>query len=287
MVCALSSCREMGMKEREGSGQGRQATKKASPPPDARAPTMPQCRPGKPPAATRFPQANPVPHPPQPRGCKGRSPLHKKTKNLPLPRRGRGSGGMGAESKAKGRVGRRQRKQAPAGRMSAHHAPVPPGQAPPPQPAFHKQTQCRIPPSPGDARGEAPCIRKLKSPPSPEGKSALRARVGGISFPFGEGGQQSKLKAGAAGNQEGKPPATTRFPQATPVPHPTQPRGCKGRSPLHKKTKNLPLPRRGRGSGGWGQQSKLKAGSAGNQEGKPPLSTCKAESAGNQKSKPP
>ena len=25
-----------------------------------------------------------------------------------------------------------------------------------------------------------------------------------------------------------------------------QPRGCKGRSPLHKKTKNLPLPRRGR-----------------------------------------
>ena len=35
-----------------------------------------------------------------------------------------------------------------------------------------------------------------------------------------------------------------------------QPRGCKGRSPLHKKTKNLPLPRRGRalcerGSGGY------------------------------------
>ena len=33
---------------------------------------------------------------------------------------------------------------------------------------------------------------------------------------------------------------------------------CKGRSPLHKKTKNLPLPRRGRGSGGWGQNQKLK-----------------------------
>ena len=55
-----------------------------------------------------------------------------------------------------------------------------------------------VPPGacPGDARGEAPCIRKLKSPPSPEGKSALRARGGGISFPFGEGGQESKLKAG-------------------------------------------------------------------------------------------
>ena len=53
-------------------------------------------------------------------------------------------------------------------------------------------------------------------------------------------------------------------------------RGCKGRSPLHKKTKNLPLPHGGRalcerGSGGWGQQSNLKAGSAGDQEGKPPL----------------
>ena len=30
-------------------------------------------------------------------------------------------------------------------------------------------------------------------------------------------------------------------------------RGCKGRSPLHKKTKNLPLPHGGRGAGGWGK----------------------------------
>ena len=41
------------------------------------------------------------------------------------------------------------------------------------------------------------------------------------------------------------------------------PRGCKGRSPLHKITLSPPLPRRGRGSGGWGQESKLKARSAG------------------------
>ena len=43
-----------------------------------------------------------------------------------------------------------------------------------------------------------------------------------------------------------------------------QPRGCKGRSPLHKKTMILPLPAgksalRAR-AGGWGQESKLKAG---------------------------
>ena len=40
---------------------------------------------------------------------------------------------------------------------------------------------------------------------------------------------------------------------------------------MHKKTKNLPLPRRGRGAGGWGRKSKLKAGAVGNKEGKPPL----------------
>ena len=55
----------------------------------------------------------------QPRGCKGRSPLHKITLSPPLSRRGRGSGGYpspsgkGGESKAKGRVGRRQSSHAP------------------------------------------------------------------------------------------------------------------------------------------------------------------------------
>ena len=39
-----------------------------------------------------------------------------------------------------------------------------------------------------------------------------------------------------------------------------QPLGCKGRSPLHKITLSLPLPRRGRGSGGWGKEINLKAG---------------------------
>ena len=47
----------------------------------------------------------------QPRGCKGRSPLHKKTKSLPLPA-GKGAGGMGATKTTNGRVSRRQRRQA-------------------------------------------------------------------------------------------------------------------------------------------------------------------------------
>ena len=61
-------------------------------------------------------------------------------------------------------------------------------------------------------------------------------------------------------------------------------RGCKGRSPLHKITLSPPLPRGGRGSGGWGQTNKLKAVAAGDQKGKPPLghhsgrdSQCRAE----------
>ena len=48
-----------------------------------------------------------------------------------------------------------------------------------------------------------------------------------------------------------------------------QSRGCKGRSPLHKKTKNLPLPA-GKGVGGMGAESKLKAAGAGGKQGKPP-----------------
>ena len=48
----------------------------------------------------------------QPRGCKGRSPLHKITLSPPLPA-GKGVGGMGAEKQSKGRVGRRQGRQAP------------------------------------------------------------------------------------------------------------------------------------------------------------------------------
>ena len=98
---------------------------------------------------------------------------------------------------------------------------------------------------------------------------------------------------------------TDRSPFLRAVPPPAQARGCKGRSPLHMKSKNLPLPRRGRGAGGWGQETKRKAGQAGDKESKPPLriperqgqpaikqasppaDTTAARSAGNQPGKPP
>ena len=81
------------------------------------------------------PRAPLTPAEPMPRGfrsreCKGRSPLHKKTKNLPLPA-GKGVGGMGGRKQAKGRVDRRQRRQAPppgtwGGRVSRQPSPCAP-----------------------------------------------------------------------------------------------------------------------------------------------------------------
>ena len=68
-----------------------------------------------------------------------------------------------------------------------------------------------VPPgfSPRGCKGQSPLHQETKIPPSPEGKSALRARAG-------EWGQQSKLKAGQAGGKEGKPPRRGRQGQVEP-----------------------------------------------------------------------
>ena len=91
--------------------QGQQATTPLRPPSGHRnaTPTPPRKRRSPPwvPLSTRKTSAARV----QPRGCKGRSPLHKITFSLPLPA-GKGVGGMGAEKQTKGRASRRQGKQA-------------------------------------------------------------------------------------------------------------------------------------------------------------------------------
>ena len=131
-------------------------------------------------------------------------------------------------------------------------------------------SQCRFRLSPGDARGEAPCIRKLKIPPS--------QWEGGR----GDGGRKASQKQGWQATRKARPPpgngkarsaskAENSFksppahpcplralaPQVQPMPLPAQPRGCKGRSPLHKKTKNPPLPA-GKGVGGMGAEKQAK-----------------------------
>ena len=82
--------------------------------------------------------------------------------------------------------------------------------------------KCRKRSNAGVPGAVAPGKIILESPPSPPGKSALRARVGGISFPFGEGGQNQKLKAGQAGDQKGKPPLRTPQRQVKPIPQKTK-----------------------------------------------------------------
>ena len=122
--------------------------------------------------------------------ARGEAPCIRKQKISPFPP-GRGQGGWGQESKLKARLaGNKQGK-------------------PPPGAWFAPISQCRPGSALGDARGEAPCIRKQKISPSPEGKSALRARAGGW-------GRQSKLKAGQAGDKEGKPPRRGRQGQVDP-----------------------------------------------------------------------
>ena len=76
----------------------------------------------------------------------------------------------------------------------------------------------------------------------------------------------------------GSPPA--------PVPPGFSPGDARGEAPCIRKLKNLPLPRGGRGAGGWGLKIKLRAGAAGDKEGKPPFrhhsgrdSQCRAGSA--------
>ena len=91
-------------------------------------------------------------------------------------------------------------------------------------------------------RGRSPRQNKLIVSPFPGGEGGR-----------GNGGQKSKLKAGATGNQEGKPPPGAwfaPFPSAARV----QARGCKGRSPLHKITLVSPFPGGEGGRGGWGQK---------------------------------
>ena len=117
-------------------------------------------------------------------------------------------------------------------------------------------------------RPRHPCNRVGRGTGTTIGIRSFYRKSKGICLFYG---QCRQPRRGGTGGEElrrlrwSSPPG-----QGEPVPPGFKPRGCKGRSPLHKITLSLPLPRRGRGSGGWGKEIKLKAGLAGNKEGKPP-----------------
>ena len=92
-----------------------------------------------------------------------------------------------------------------AGRASAA------GGTPPGGDSGGRVSRCRFRFSPGDARGEAPCIRKLKVSPFPPGRGS------------GGWGQKSKLKAERAGDKAGTPSLRTPQRQEQPVPLGVQP----------------------------------------------------------------
>ena len=145
-------------------------------------------------------------------------------------------------------------------------------------PAGHRQrrsSQCRVPSSPGDARGEAPCIRKLKVSPFPLGRGS------------GGWGQKSKLKAGAAGGKEGKPPARHRQRRSSQCRAPSSPGDARGEAPCIRKLKVSPFPP-GRGGGGMGAVNQAKGRGDRRQRGQaPPVDSGMARSAGDQPGKPP
>ena len=97
---------------------------------------------------------------------------------------------MGAKKKTKGKVGRRQSRQAPLGHRHSRASRQPRGQAPPRAPLFKGKASAAWV-QPRGCKGRSPLHKNnLKSPPSPPGKGG-----GGI----GDRGQQSKLKAESAG----------------------------------------------------------------------------------------
>ena len=102
---------------KQAKGRVGRRPKPPSPPADSTAARSAGDQPDKPPQRAPASQVQPVLPPAQARGCKGRSPLHKKTIISPPSRREERSasagGGMGARNKANGRVGRRPKPPSP------------------------------------------------------------------------------------------------------------------------------------------------------------------------------
>ena len=192
---------------------------------------------------------------------------------------------MGEKEKGQGGGGGRQSRQAPQ-RIPERHSHPATTRASSPQGATVARSASAARVQPRGCKGRSPLHKITLSPPLSAGKSALRARVGGISFPFGEGGRKERegsvsrrqsrqalpfgtAVAGRAGNQPDKPPARVPVRQGQPVPLGFSPGDARGGSPLHKNNLDLPLPA-GKGVGGWGLGNNLKAGSAGGKESMPP-----------------
>ena len=152
---------------------------------------------------------------------------------------------------------------------------MPPGASP--HCVFHsgRDYKCRLRLRRGDARGEAPCIRKLKISP----------------FPGGEGGRGDggKKKAKGGGGRRQRRQAPRRVPdwQVEPAPRGFSPGDARGEAPCIRKLKNLPLPRSGRGRGDGGRKANQRQGRQATRKASPPSGTTFAGIASAARVQPP
>ena len=140
---------------------------------------------------------------------------------------------------------------------------------------------------PRGCKGRSPLHKKTKISPFPGGEGG-----GGISFPFGEGGQESKLKARSAGDQPGTPPPVGTCTAGTVSAAGGSMQGCRGRSPRRNKLKISPFPggeERSASAGGEMGAKKQVKGRAGRRQRRQaaPADSGTARSAGDQPGKPP
>ena len=204
-------------------------------------------------------------------GAPGAKPPEKLTYSLPLPRRGRGSGGWGQERSQ--RQGQQATKKAspPADSETARSAGDKKASPPcaPPTPPTPAPRESRPPPQyllgwyckrrkrfNAGAPGAKPPAKLTYSLPLPR-----RGRGSGgwgqeSKLTKGRDSRRPKRQAPLAHRQPPRPraargqaPAGRAVCSPAPVPRPAQPRGCKGRSPLHETTIVSPFPG---GEGGWG-----------------------------------
>ena len=208
----------------------------------------------------------------QPRGCKGRSPLHKKTKNLPLPHGGRalcerGSGGWGKEIHDVAGSAGDQNRRAPHRGQRRQVYPATPGQAP------RLAQDCAPAPAPPGFRrrgagGGSPRRNKPKISPFPTGeeRSASAGRGDrGKKFMMRQVQPATKTAVPPIGDSDGKvirqrrgkPPARRRIAPPVPAPLRFSPGDARGEAPCVRKLKISPFPMgeersasAGRGDGG-------------------------------------
>ena len=170
-------------------------------------------------------------------GCRGRSPRRNKLIVSPFPT-GEGGWGIGGRkvNQKQGRQARRKASPLRVPEWQGRQATAPP--APPAGHLLGRDYKCRKQLSAGDARGEAPCIRKPKTPPFPAGRGRgdilpLRGR-GAKSKAKGEGVRSADHKklspAGASDARQAQPGEQAT--QATQAEHCRQaPSGTRHRTP--------------------------------------------------------